>query len=394
MKSKLFSLCFILLLGSLIISACGGIGAPAGEPVPTDIPIVVSDTEVVAEGRLVPNESASLSFKSAGQVTELMISEGDIVEQGQIIARLDNAEQLQTAIANAEAELLNAQQARDALNENANVNSAAALQEIADARDAVREADRRLTNLTTGSRDTTIDLAKADVTILKDELDDAWEDYKPYQNKPENDLKRAALLARYSQAKQVYEDAVRKLNNLLGTASEIDMGVAEADQAVAEAQLQLAVQKYDEISSGPDPDDLAAADARIKAAETGLVAAQAAVKNIELVAPVSGKVVDLNITAGEQVAPGQPVATLADFSQWIVETDDLTEIEIPEVQVGQTVTIVPDALPDLELTGTVERIKDVFEEKRGDITYTVRIKLNDSDERLRWGMTVAVTFQK
>jgi multidrug resistance efflux pump len=183
----------------------------------------------------------------------------------------------------------------------------------------VREADRRLNNLTTGSRDTTIDLAKSDVTILKDQLDEAWEDYKPYQNKPEDDLRRAALLARYSQAKQVYEDAVRKLNNLLGTASEIDVNVAEADQAVAEAQLQLAVQKYDEISSGPDPDDLAAADARIKAAETGLVAAQAALKNIELVAPVSGKVVDLNITAGEQESPGQPIATLADFSQWIVK---------------------------------------------------------------------------
>jgi multidrug resistance efflux pump len=88
------------------------------------------------------------------------------------------------------------------------------------------------------------------------------------------------------------------------------------------------------------------------------------------------------------------VAVLADFSQWVVETDDLTEIEIPEVREGQTVKIIPDALPDLELTGTVERIKDVFEEKRGDITYTVRIKLNQSDERLRWGMTVAATFQK
>jgi multidrug resistance efflux pump len=148
------------------------------------------------------------------------------------------------------------------------------------------------------------------------------------------------------------------------------------------------------LKAGPNPDQLASADARIKAAETGLTAAQAALKNIELEAPFNGKVVDLKIKVGEQVAPGQVVAVLADFSQWIVETDDLTEIEIPEVSVGQSVKVVPDALPDLELGGTVERIKDVFEEKRGDITYTVRIKLNQSDERLRWGMTVAVTFQK
>ena len=393
MKSKNLNLIIILALGSLVLSACGSIGAPTSAA-PTDIPIVITDTDVVAEGRLVPNDSANLSFKTAGQVNEVLITEGDAVEAGQVIASLDNSEQLQSAIANAEAELLNAQQARDALLENAKVNSAAALQAIADARDAVREADRYLNNLNAGSRDTDIDLAKADVAILKDQLDEAREDYKPYENKPEDDVKRATFLARFAQAEQLYKDAVRKLNNLQGNPSEIDMDIAQANLAVAEAQLLLALQNYDEVSSGPDPDDLAAVEARIKAAEAGLVSAQAALKNIELVAPFNGKIVDLTITVGEQVAPGVTVAVLADFSQWIVETDDLTEIEIPEVSVGQSVTVVPDALPDLELTGTVERISDVFEEKRGDITYTARIKLDEEDERLRWGMTVVVTFEK
>jgi multidrug efflux pump subunit AcrA (membrane-fusion protein) len=394
MKSKSFALFIVLALTGLWVTACGGIGVPGGAPTPTAIPVVVSDTNVVAEGRVVPNQSTNLSFKGSGQVTEILITEGDNIEAGQVIARLDNGEQLQSAVANAEVELLNAQQARKTLVENAKVNSAAALQKVADARDAVREADRRLNNLKSGSRDTDIDLAKADVAILKDQLDDAREDYKPYENKPEDDVKRATFLSRFAQAEQLYNDAVRKLNNLQGTVSEIDMAVAEANRSVAEAQLILAQQNYDEVGSGPDPDDMAAADARIKAAETGLAAAQAVLKNIELVAPFGGKIVDLSITEGEQVAPGVTVAMLADFSKFIVETDDLTEIEIPDVSVGQTVTIVPDALPDLKLNGTVERIGDVFEEKRGDITYTVRINLNQTDERLRWGMTVVVTFEK
>lgn len=394
MKSKLFTPIIIITLSSLILTACGSIGAPADDAAPTEIPIVITDTDVVAEGRLVPNDSANLSFKAAGQVTEILITEGDTVEAGQVIARLDNSEQLQSAIANAEAELLNAQLARDALFDNAKVNSAAALQAIADARDAVRDADRYLNNLNAGSRDTDIDLAKADVAILKDQLDEAQEDYKPYENKPEDDLKRATFLARFAQAEQLYKDAVRKLNNLQGEPSKIDLDIAEANQAVAEAQLLLALQNYDEIASGPDPDDLAAVEARIKAAEAGLVSAQATLNNIELVAPFDGKIVDLVITTGEQVAPGVTAAVLADFSQWIVETDDLTEIEVPEISIGQSVTIVPDALPDLELTGMVERISDVFEEKRGDITYTARIKLNEENELLRWGMTVVVTFEK
>jgi hypothetical protein len=76
------------------------------------------------------------------------------------------------------------------------------------------------------------------------------------------------------------------------------------------------------------------------------------------------------------------------------ETDDLTEIEVVKVAVGQNVSVVPDAIPDLEVTGTVDQISDVFEEKRGDITYTAKILLNEVDPRLRWGMTVVITFNK
>jgi multidrug resistance efflux pump len=84
---------------------------------------------------------------------------------------------------------------------------------------------------------------------------------------------------------------------------------------------------------------------------------------------------------------------VADLSKMYVETDDLTEIEVVDVEVGQKVTVVADALPEVEMTGTVESINQVFEEKRGDITYTVRIILDDPDPRLRWGMTVVVTFE-
>jgi multidrug resistance efflux pump len=96
---------------------------------------------------------------------------------------------------------------------------------------------------------------------------------------------------------------------------------------------------------------------------------------------------------GQQVTPGQPVMRLADLSKLYVETDDLTEIEVVDVEVGQKVTVIADALPSVEMTGTVESIGQVFEEKRGDITYTVRIALDDPDPHLLWGMTVVVTFE-
>ena len=140
------------------------------------------------------------------------------------------------------------------------------------------------------------------------------------------------------------------------------------------------------------PCDIAAAEARINAAETNLQATRVALENIELSAPFAGVVVDLGVKEGELVNPGQAVVVLADFSQWFVETDDLTEIEVPEISLGQAVTVTPDALPDLELSGTVESISNLYEEKRGDVTYTAKIRLDEGDPRLRWGMTVVVTF--
>ena len=155
------------------------------------------------------------------------------------------------------------------------------------------------------------------------------------------------------------------------------------------------------FQQGPDPDAAALADSRIATAEVRLAAAEGAslaaqsmLSDLDLVATIDSTVVDLNLTPGEQVTPGRPAVTLADFSQWYVETDNLTEIEVVDINHGQQVNIVPDALPEVTLSGIVESIGDKFEEKRGDITYTTRILVNEIDPRLRWGMTVVVTFEE
>ncbi|HKZ82351.1 MAG TPA: HlyD family efflux transporter periplasmic adaptor subunit, partial [Anaerolineae bacterium] len=67
---------------------------------------------------------------------------------------------------------------------------------------------------------------------------------------------------------------------------------------------------------------------------------------------------------------------------------------VPAVSAGQPVTVKVDALPELTLKGEVESIGALFEERSGDVTYPVKIRLLEADPRLRWGMTVAVPFEK
>jgi multidrug resistance efflux pump len=86
--------------------------------------------------------------------------------------------------------------------------------------------------------------------------------------------------------------------------------------------------------------------------------------------------------------------TLADLSQWEVQTDDLTELEVVHIQAGQTVTVELDALPGVQLSGKVKSVAAKYVENRGDITYTTTIALTSSDPQMRWGMTAKVTFAK
>jgi multidrug resistance efflux pump len=385
---------YLLLIVALAVLAGGCSSLPgAASSTATPVPLVAEAPGTVGEGRLVPNQYVTLSFNTGGTVGEVLVAEGELVDSGQVIARLDQRDMYASSVAGAELELVNATRALNDLEENAAVITAAAEKELADAREALRQAERSLENLISGSRATDIDSAAANVVLLKDELDRAREDFAPYENKPEDNLTRATLLSKLAEAQQRYDDAVRLLNNLEGSAGEIDVAVAEGSLSLAQAQLALAEEEYEKVKDGPNPDDLATAQARLHAAETALAAAQAAFDDTELKAPFSGLVAQLNLKAGEQVAPGQPAAVLADFSEWIVETQDLTEIEVPRVSVGSEVRLTFDALPGLELVGVVESIGDLYVEKFGDVTYTAKIRLKESDPRLRWGMTAIAHFE-
>ena len=377
---------------ALTLTACGAVGGqttPAVEALPT----VVDDAGLAVEGKLVPQSYVDLSFNMGGTLSEVLVEEGQTIEAGQVIARLDQRERLAAAVATADLEVVNARLALKALNDNAEVVTAAALQGVADARDAVRQAERYLNNLKTGSRQTDIDSAKADVIVLKDRLDEAQKDFNELERRPEDDLQRAGALSKLADAQRKYDNAVRLLNNLQGSPADIDMAIAEANLSLAQARLALTESDYADVQSGPDPDALEAAQARLAAAESAMIAAQAALADAELVAPISGTLVKLDLKAGEQVLPGQPAAVLADLTRWKVETQDLNEMEIPQVEIGQRAEITPDALPELTLAGEVESISQIYEEKFGDVTYTAVLDLLESDPRLRWGMTVSVRFE-
>lgn len=441
MTKNNFIIIFILF-SMAFITACSGVSSeetPAAEA-------VVSEGEfapiVSATGVIVPIDWASLSMTTPGVVEEVLVSEDEFVNPGQVLVRLEGKEQLQAALSAAQLELASAQLALNDLNENtallaaqalqalensqnaledlldSDMQGANALQAIADAEKAVDSTERRLRILGSTADQADIDAAKAQVVLAEDALDKANDNFEPYANKRENNLVRANLLARQANAQQAYDATVRRLNTLMGTGNEVDIAVAEADLTSARAQLldahrewervregpsqgevelleariSIAQREYEIYRNGPDPDDLTVAEAQLINAQAQLDAAEAALGDLELRAPFEGNVGELFVHPSEWVNVGQPVLLLADINHLQVETTDLSEIDLAQLKIGDSVIVTFDALQDIVVRGIIKRIAPKAAEGAG-VNYPVMIELSEIPDQLRWGMTAFVDIE-
>lgn len=400
MISKTLATKFALILFMAgMLAGCGAITNTTPQPLPTVVlgSDTVSPTSpqegggVVASGVVAPAQEAQLASALAATVESLNVTVGDSIEGGQVLVLLAGREKLAAAIESAKLEVLSAQQALDALYKDMDIQQAQALKAIADNQDAVRDAERTLLNLHSQSRQVDIDAAYANMILTKDKLDRVRKDYRPYENKSEDNVVRAALLSRLAQAEKDYNAAVQLYNNLLGTANPIDLSQAEADLAMAQARLAKSQRDYESLQQGPDPDEVALAETRLSTAKAQLTAAEASLKDLEIKAPINGTITQLHIHAGEWVTPGQPLLLLSDLGNLQVETTDLSERDVNKIIPGQTVSVFITAL-DQDVAGKVNEIAPLADTLGGDVVYRTTIDLDEFPEGLRAGMSVEVQF--
>ncbi|MFZ6021791.1 MAG: HlyD family secretion protein, partial [Chloroflexota bacterium] len=367
-------------------SAVQSVFAPT--PTPPPLPPVDNRGGVIAEARIVPRDEALLFFNTAGTLAEVLVSEGEQVQAGQVLARLSESAQAQAVLTQAKAELLAAQQALDTLNEKAALAAEQARVAVLEAeREAVQawQAFDRLDTRTTRDR---IDDLREEVADLQQELQDREETLQRYSDLAADNPTRKRAEDDVEQARLRYNDASRELGLLT---NEVELARARWD--LANQRLEDARRTYEARQDlKPDPDELALAQARLESAQAAVAAAEEALARLELRAPFDGTVVEVRYSAGESVAPAQPVLVVADLSEWYVETTDLSEKDVVRIRSDEEAEITPDALPELSLRAQIERIADYPQTRGGDVVYRVRLRLLESDPRLRWGMTVDVRF--
>jgi multidrug efflux pump subunit AcrA (membrane-fusion protein) len=365
------------------LSACGGQETPTPEPVDE-----VSLDFVVAEGHVLPARDVRLNFAAQGTVEEILVEEGEMVTSDQALMRLGDREGAEASLKAAELELARAEQEYDDFTRTGDLRTAEAWQAYLKAQIERAEAERAWEDLDLEALEEDIDEAQIEVENREEDLEDAQEELEKYQDVAEDNADREAAEDDVEEAEEELNEARRELEEAHRAIDSVRAALDAALAAEAEALRDYELRR----ENGLDPDRKAILESRIAAAEARLAAEQKALAHYTLRAPFAGTVTDIYLETGQFVGPENPAVQMADLSAFMIEASDLTELEVVKIHEGQAVEIVPDALPDITLLGTVESIGQSFQTQAGDILYPVKITLDETDSALRWGMTVELAF--
>ena len=338
---------------------------------------------VGATGEVRANQTASILWSSTGTVGDVAVEVGDTVQEGAVLASI-RKDTLSQGVILAQADLVSAEDALEGMYESFDEQGLAqASQALANAQKAVEDAERYFTNLSSPAPQVDIDQAKANLILAEDKLDDAQEDYAPYENKPDS-LEKANFLSAQAQAQKDYDNALRLYNNLRGIANATDLAIAEADLEVAREQLLDAENEFERVTSGPTSDDIAAAEARVDAARATLSGAF-------IEAPFDGTVTQAFPKPGDIIGPSDVAFRIDDLSRLLVDVD-ISEIDINRVSIGQPVELSFDAILNNEYQGEVVEVSPVGVLQQGVVNFTATIELMDPDDDVLPGMTAAVNI--
>jgi RND family efflux transporter MFP subunit len=183
---------------------------------------------------------------------------------------------------------------------------------------------------------------------------------------------------------------------------ELEYNAIAAQEAYRSAQAYAELQKYKRVKDRRKgkivwdvvpPEVRLRADAQAASAQAAMEIAQATAAQSILIAPHEATVASVNVVQGEYVQENQVVIILATLNTLQVETIDLSERDIAQVQIGAPASIYIEAL-DETLSGEVISISTRADDVGGDIVFKVTIAFDTQPQKLLWGMRAEVTINK
>ena len=292
--------------------------------------------ELVLQGNVDVRE-VSLAFRQSDRILEMLAEEGDRVQKGQVLARLDTRE-LKLQLQRLNAEIAAQQSTVDKLHNGTRP------EEIRQAEGNLRQAQAAAEHAA-GVYQRKRDIYTSIAGISQQELDNAYH----------------------------------------------DMEAKQATMSVAEAALQ-------EAKAGPRQEDIAGAEAGLQALRNEQLRYIYLLSQYELQAPDDGVIRSRLLEAGDMASPSKPVFKLSlPGKKWVRAY--VPETELGRVYEGQQARVYIDSLPGKAIDGQVGYISGTAEftpkhvqteELRTSLVYEVRVYVDDADNVLRLGMPATV----
>ena len=384
-----------------------GAGVQAGDPLlRLDDALLQSQHQLAVTGL----ESAKANLVTAQSGLEVAQAALQAAETG-----------LQIAQSNSAAELLVAQQSLENLNENASLARTEAQRAVAAANQAVRAATYQLDNFTIPSNQENMSATQA-IVEMKKLLDADRAAFEPYRNESSGNATRDDLKEALDEAQSDYDTAVHRMQY-------------EANLEQAQARLEKAQQDLSKVQNGPDPDDVAALEARINAikvapdqarsaidqakvgvtqaqakldqAQTGVDQAQAQldlvetqIKKLVVYAPTAGIVISRDVEPGEVIQAGAAVLKLAQLDRLTI-TVYVPEDRYGQIKLGDQATVTLDSFPGKTFMAKVTFIAEQAEftprnvqtaEGRRTTVFAIELAVDNPKGELKPGMPADVCF--
>lgn len=276
--------------------------------------------------------SAQVSFKLPGRVMQRLVSEGENVTNGQVVALLDKTE---------------------------------LEQEVAMRRADAQAAQSVLAELEAGTRPEEIEQAAAALELAKTEA------------------KR--LDSEFARQKALFEQKV---------ISPREIEAAEAASNMASAKVREGAARLTLLKKGPREETIRASRARLEQTRQAVALAETRLGYATLTAPLTGIVLTDGVENGEYVVPGTPVVTVGDLlNVWLRAY--INETDLGRVKIGQTVKITTDTYPGKVYEGHLSFIAPQAEftpknvqtaKERVKLVYRIKVDIANPNQELKPGM--------
>lgn len=320
-------------------------------------------------GAVVTQADIQIGFATSGVIEEIYVNEGDVVQKGGVLAKLEEDPQLTVDLFTQQINLINEQDSYQDLINNLDMDLASASVNYLQAQSELEDllTDRAGLNYRRCG-DVYVLQYEADYNTALEILERMQDKYNLlYASRELSDPERLQAEADIASAQVKVDSSLANWQYCLSYPSQEEIELMDAKIKIKENEVLQWNTEMDTMQNGVDPRDIELHQAKVSQAEAKLKIAEESINGLTLIAPLDGTIMSINAIAGQTLGNNTNIIRIADLSKPILEVF-LDETDLDQLVVGYEVEVIFDAFDTEIFTGKVISITPELV-KNGNVVY-------------------------